>query len=352
MIWSWMLLALFIFSTTLEVEINSLSITCRIMGIGPTMMLPIASNVLDRSSIVRLCQTLSEMLDCGEVQTIVSIDNLINVEVSDATIIDFIPEDLIIKTSEVTTLSHVFHSSHSYSNLERRFNDFLDKSNADSAASKKEFKEYVDKSNADSAASEKRFYGVTAKLVASKKEFKEYVDKSNADSAASKKEFKEYVDKSNADSAATKKKLDVVQKDLLRLVSERGTIQVIDNVYAAIFAELNRTGQFKEYKNLSSLLSSKSVDKATKEPAIIKALSAISGIPSADQYWKALHNIKLTRNNRQHADLRSQEEAFEMVDDFLKPNTKSWSPSSSDVDLKTILYKMIPLMYKSKNEDL
>ena len=316
MIWSWMLLALFIFSTTLEVEINSLSITCRIMGIGPTMMLPIASNVLDRSSIVRLCQTLSEMLDCGEVQTIVSIDNLINVEVSDATIIDFIPEDLIIKTSEVTTLSHVFHSSHSYSNLERRFNDFLDKSNA------------------DSAASEKRFDGVTAKLVASKKEFKEYVDKSNADSAA------------------TKKKLDVVQKDLLRLVSERGTIQVIDNVYAAIFAELNRTGQFKEYKNLSSLLSSKSVDKATKEPAIIKALSAISGIPSADQYWKALHNIKLTRNNRQHADLRSQEEAFEMVDDFLKPNTKSWSPSSSDVDLKTILYKMIPLMYKSKNEDL
>ena len=315
MIWS-MLLALFIFSTTLEVEINSLSITCRIMGIGPTMMLPIASNVLDRSSIVRLCQTLSEMLDCGEVQTIVSIDNLINVEVSDATIIDFIPEDLIMKTSEVTTLSHVYHSSHSYSNLERRFNDFLDKSNA------------------DSAASEKRFDGVTAKLVASKKEFKEYVDKSNADSAA------------------TNKKLDVVQKDLLRLVSERGTIQVIDSVYAAIFAELNRTGQFKEYKNLSSLLSSKSVDKATKKSAIIKALSAISGIPSADQYWKALHNIKLTRNNRQHADLRSQEEAFEMVDDFLKPNTKSWSPSSSDVDLKTILYKMIPLLYKSKNEDL
>ena len=334
MIWSWMLLALFIFSTTLEVEINSLSITCRIMGIGPTMMLPIASDMLDRSSIVRLCQTLSEMLDCGEVQTIVSIDNLINVEVSDATIIDFIPEDLIMKTSEVTTLSHVFHSSHSYSNLERRFNDFLDKSNA------------------DSAASEKRFDGVTAKLVASKKEFKEYVDKSNAVSAASKKEFKEYVDKSNADSAATKKKLDVVQKDLLRLVSERGTIQVIDSVYAAIFAELNRTGQFKEYKNLSSLLSSKSVDKATKKSAIIKALSAISGIPSADQYWKALHNIKLTRNNRQHADLRSQEEAFEMVDDFLKPNTKSWSPSSSDVDLKTILYKMIPLLYKSKNEDL
>ena len=316
MIWSWMLLALFIFSTTLEVEIKSLSITCRIMGIGPTMMLPIASNVLDRSSIVRLCQTLSEMLDCGEVQTIVSIDNLINVEVSDATIIDFIPEDLIMKTSEVTTLSHVYHSSHSYSNLERRFNDFLDKSNA------------------DSAASEKRFDGVTAELVASKKEFKEYVDKSNADSAA------------------TNKKLDVVQKDLLRLVSERGTIQVIDSVYAAIFAELNRTGQFKEYKNLSSLLSSKSVDKATKKSAIIKALSAISGIPSADQYWKALHNIKLTRNNRQHADLRSQEEAFEMVDDFLKPNTKSWSPSSSDVDLKTILYKMIPLLYKSKNEDL
>ena len=105
-----MLLALFIFSTTLEVEINSLSITCRIMGIGPTMILPIASNVLDRSSIVRLCQTLSEMLDCGELQTLVSLDNLLNV--SDATIIDFIPEDLIVKTSEVTTLSHVYHSSH------------------------------------------------------------------------------------------------------------------------------------------------------------------------------------------------------------------------------------------------
>ena len=105
-----MLLALFIFSTTLEeVEINSLSITCRIMGIGPTMILPIASNVLDRSSIVRLCQTLSEMLDCGELQTLVSLDNLLSV--SDATIIDFIPEDLIMKTSEVT-LSHVYHSSH------------------------------------------------------------------------------------------------------------------------------------------------------------------------------------------------------------------------------------------------
>ncbi len=105
-----MLLALFIFSTNLEVEINSLSITCRIMGIGPTMILPIASNVLDRSSIVRLCQTLSEMLDCGELQTLVSLDNLLSV--SDATIIiDFIPEDLIMKTCEVT-LSHVNHSSH------------------------------------------------------------------------------------------------------------------------------------------------------------------------------------------------------------------------------------------------
>ena len=84
------------------------------MGIGPTMILPIASNVLDRSSIVRLCQTLNEMLDCGELQTLVSLDNLLNVDVSGATIIDFIPEDLIVKTSEVT-LSHLYHSSHSNS---------------------------------------------------------------------------------------------------------------------------------------------------------------------------------------------------------------------------------------------
>ena len=40
----------------------------------------------------------------------------------------------------MTTLSHVYHS---YSNFEKLFNDFVDKSNADSAASKKKFDELI-----------------------------------------------------------------------------------------------------------------------------------------------------------------------------------------------------------------
>ena len=195
-------------------------------------------------------------------------------------------------------------------------------------------------------------YVITEELDVSKKRFDEYVDKSNADSAASIKRF----DVITEELAVSKEYYTVVHKILVGLVSERGTCQVIDNVYAAILSELKRTGQFESYDDLSSLLSS---NETTKIAAITTALSAISGFPSAGRYWIALRAVKVTRNERQHADLGSQEEAFEIVDDFLTPTIekalhdgkKVWPPSPAS-DLKSLLFKMIPLMYNSKNKAL
>ena len=76
------------------------------------------------------------MFEVGESQTIVPIEHLVNFEVTDAMILDFIPGNLILKDTGVTTLSHVYHSN---SKLEKLFNNFLAKSNADSAASIKRF---------------------------------------------------------------------------------------------------------------------------------------------------------------------------------------------------------------------
>ena len=178
----------------------------------------------------------------------------------------------------------------------------------------------------------------------------------NAELAASKNQFDDYVEKSDAELAASKNQFDVVaanytflHKKLLGLSSERGTCRIIDNVYEAIHSELIRTGQFTEYANLSSLLSSKkSIDKSTRTAAITKALSTISGLPSAGPYWDALRATKIKRNERQHAELQSQEEAFEIVEDFLKSTSTRGVWQSPTTNLKKILLTMIPLMYKSK----
>ena len=69
-------------------------------------------------------------------KTIVPIGHLINIEVTDEMILNFMPGNLILKDTGVATLSHVYHSN---SKLEKFFNDFLTKSNADSAASIKRF---------------------------------------------------------------------------------------------------------------------------------------------------------------------------------------------------------------------
>ena len=343
--------------STLVLKSTSLSITCRIMGMKEVTNLSITSNVLDRSSIVSLCQSLSDLYEYGEIQTCVSIENLVNVKVTDCT--DFVPTNILVQNTGVTTFSHVYHSSNFNFNLEKRLNDFVDKSDADSAASKKRFDDYVEKSDAE--------------LALVKNQFDVYVDKSdaelalvNAESTASKTQFNVYVDKSdaelalvNAELTASKTQFDVVaanytilHKKLLGLSSERGTCRIIDNVYAAIHSELKRTGQFTEYANLSSLLSSKSIDKSARTAAITKALSTISGLPSAGPYWDALRDTKIKRIERQHAELQSQEEAFEIVEDFLKPTRKRMWPPSPATNLKKILLTMIPLMYKSKNEAL
>ena len=327
------MLLLFIIST-LVVKVTSLSIKCQVMGIKEVHCLPVASNVLDAHLIRSLCHILSGMFEFGELQTIVPIEHLANVEVTDEMILDFIPRNLILKDTGVTTLSHVYHSN---SKLEKLFNDFLVKSNEDSAASKK------------------RFDVITEELAVSKKRFDEYVDKSNADSAASIKRFDVITEElavSKEELAVSKGNYTAVHKILVGLVSERGTCQVIDNVYAAILSELKRTGQYENYDDLSSLLSSRSIDETTKIAAITTALSAISGFPSASRYWIALRAVKVTRNERQHADIGSQEEAFEIVNDFLTPTIekaltgkKAW-PLSPASDLKSLLLKMIPLMYK------
>ena len=69
-------------------------------------------------------------------KTIVPIEHLVNIKVTDEMILDFMPGNLILKDTGVATLSHVYHSN---SKLEKLFNDFLAKSNADSAASIKRF---------------------------------------------------------------------------------------------------------------------------------------------------------------------------------------------------------------------
>ena len=69
-------------------------------------------------------------------KTIVPIEHLVNIKVTDEMILDFIPGNLILKDTGVTTVSHVYHSN---SKLEKLLNDFLVKSNEDSAASIKRF---------------------------------------------------------------------------------------------------------------------------------------------------------------------------------------------------------------------
>ena len=165
--------------------------------------------------------------------------------------------------------------------------------------------------------------------------------KSEAEVAVSYKKF--------ADIAAN---YTVVNKKLVGLVSERGTSRIIENIYAAILSELKRTGQYENFDDLSSLLKSKLIDETTKRAAITNALSTISGFPLAGRYWHTLHETKVTRNKRQHAELRNQEEAFEIVDDFVKPTSKRAWPPSPTSDLKKILYKMIPLLYTSKHDEV
>ena len=50
-------------------------------------LLPVTSNV---HLIHSLCHTLSEMFEVGELQTIVPIEHLVNVKVTDKMILDFI----------------------------------------------------------------------------------------------------------------------------------------------------------------------------------------------------------------------------------------------------------------------
>lgn len=296
------------------------------------LQLPTESHVvLNRVAIVSLCQSMSERSHC-ELRTCVSIDNLVGVAITDNTILDFIPADIIEKEpilSGATTISHIYHTSNFNLDLEKHFNEFV-----------------TDMKNvkAELAESNSRSDAVTAELAESK-------SRSNAVTA----ELAELKIRSNEVTA----ELAAIRSELVYLSAERGICQIIDNIYKAIFSELRKTGQFEQYSDLSSFLRAKTSDESAKEKSITQALSTISSIPNAGRYWKALRTAETAWNWRRHFELRNQEEAFNLVSDYLKkkPDARgeksTWkNPPSHESDLKTILLKMIPLIYTTQNDTI
>ena len=145
--------------------------------------------------------------------------------------------------------------------------------------------------------------------------------------------------------------------------AERDICQVIDDVYASILKEMQKSGHFQNIQTLSSLLSGKTSkndqEKRLLDEEIIAALSSLAkkqlhSHKQAAYYWWALSGVKQRRNFEQHYNSgRNAEQAQEVLSSYLKywrptkqsAGKKVWPSSSTQTaQFKEIMEILIPIV--------